>query len=154
MKVKKLAGGILVLEGNVLKGAEEAFQEGRYVEAFSLLQAVIDAFMIFVYQMREGEDFRKTDEVHHKLKYRFKMLRDYMNGSGLLSDEEMGKLDSFYDMRNRIVHGIVMYAYQSYERYRIRESEAIKGFDLGRELYKILDAKTTSVGLEMIKPKT
>lgn len=54
MKVKQWVDGNLILDGDLLQGAEEAFQESRYIEAFSILQASIDAFMIFIYQMLEG----------------------------------------------------------------------------------------------------
>ena len=39
MKVKEWVDGALVLEGDILDGAEEAFRDARYVEAFALLHA-------------------------------------------------------------------------------------------------------------------
>ncbi len=41
MKVKEL-NGVLVLDGDVLIGGEEAFTDTRYIEAFTLLHALID----------------------------------------------------------------------------------------------------------------
>jgi hypothetical protein len=51
MRSKKSVDGYLVLDGDVVEGAEEAFRETRYVEAFALLHALIDWWMIDLIQM-------------------------------------------------------------------------------------------------------
>jgi len=141
---------MLVLDGDVLEGAEEAFQELRYVEAFSLLQASIDAFMTFVYEHREGTN-RGEDKDSPPEKHNFWTLRNYLHDNDLLSEKEDSKLTNFYELRNRMIHKLVMYAFQSYPRYSISKSEAIKGFERGKELYLMLDKKTHTVGNEVTR---
>jgi arginine decarboxylase-like protein len=51
MKVKEWVDGALVLEGDILDGAEEAFRDARYVEAFALLHAYIDWWMTDLIQL-------------------------------------------------------------------------------------------------------
>jgi len=151
VKVKEWVDGKLILDGDLLKGAEEAFREGRYIEAFSILQASLDAFMTFIYQMSEGRYMWQTHGIHHEKKYTFPILRDYMRDHGILIPKEVGELNKFYDMRNKIVHQLVMYAFQPYERYAVIPSEATEGFERGKELYQLLSSKTVEVGSEITR---
>ncbi len=147
MKVKEWVDGYLVLDGDVVQGAEEAFNELRYVEAFSLLQAQIDALMIFIYQMHAEKSVADTERLHFDEKYTYPKLRDYINKNKILDSKQIGDLERFYQFRIRTVHLLIMYGYQPYKRYRISKREAIEVFDLGKEVVKLLDSKTVQIGL-------
>ena len=50
MRVKENDDGTLVLDGKILEGAREAYQEDRIVEAFTLLHAFIEWEMLNLYE--------------------------------------------------------------------------------------------------------
>lgn len=80
-------------------------------------------------------------------------MRDYVRDKMILSEEEVGKLNNLYELRNKIVHELAMYAFQPYPRYRINPTEASKGFESGKQLYQLLDSKTEEVGREITRSK-
>ena len=72
MKVKEIDGA-LVLDGDVLDGTEEAFNDSRYIEAFALLHAYIDWWMTDLVQLNGCiRDSSKTKELLFNTEYRFR----------------------------------------------------------------------------------
>ena len=109
--------------------------------------------MIFIYQMRESTNMRKSEEVFYEKKYTFPILRNYIRDNCILLEPEVGKLDNFCELRKKIVHHLVRHAFQPRSRYRITPSEATKGFERGKELYKLLESETEEVGREITRSK-
>lgn len=141
--------GALTLQGDVLVGAEEAFREMRYIEAFALLHAYIDWWMTDNIQLRVKTPFNR--------KYRFmtsaKLLKNELK---IINEDEYERLRSFDELRNIIIHRLVRYSYQHYpinyknknneviERSRITKPEVINAFEEGKKLANLLKGKTSS----------
>ena len=146
MKVKELANGGLVLEGDVLDGAEEAFRDLRYVEAFTLLHAYIDWWMTDLIQLhRCVRDSLKTHELHFKHEYRFKSSAKILLDKKIIDKKQYGRLLQFNTLRDKIIHRLVMYSYQPYARNKATRTEVIDGFEEGKALAHLLRGKTCSV---------
>jgi hypothetical protein len=152
MRVKKWVDGYLVLEGDAVKGAEEAFKERRYVEAFALLHGIIDWWMIDLIQMKETskgiergpEGLQRLNEIYYTYPYRFKESMKYLRDNGIITQQEYERLREFNELRDLVIHRLVMYSYQPNPRNRIDEATVTKGFKEGRELADLLMSKTGS----------
>lgn len=144
MKVKEDVNGALILDGQALEGAEESFREERLVEAFALIQALIDWRMLNLYQMNEMRKGASTQEIHlvdwGKVKT-FKGLASYLEKSAVISLKEYERLCEFYGLRNRIVHRLIIYGYQPYAHNRVVREEATRGFGEGKSLAELLRKK-------------
>jgi hypothetical protein len=143
MKVIEV-NGALELEGDALEGAEEAFKNKRYVEAFTLLHAYIDWWMMDNIQLRNDFEF----------KLRFMSSANYLRTYKIINDGQYERLRKFNELRDMIIHRIVRYSYQHYqikykikdkeiiERSKVRISEVDEGFKEGKDLAQLLKGKT------------
>ncbi len=141
MKVKEGVNGALLLDGEVLEGAEEAFKEERYVEAFALIQALIDWRMLNLYQINEmnkGVPPLETHQVDWAEFYTHKRLVRELEKREVISPKESERFREFYDLRNMIVHRLVIYRYQPYAHNRVKREDAIRGFREGKVLVELL----------------
>lgn len=150
MKVIRDHFGYLVLDGDALKGAEEAFSERRYIEAFALLHALVDWWMIDLYQLNEdpsssigiGQALKGKVSMLEREDYRFKKSMKYLLDKGIVKPKEYERLQAFNKLRDRIIHRLVMYSYQRLEKNRIDEADAKAGFKEGKDLVILLRSKT------------
>jgi len=150
MKVKELVDGTLILEGNILEGAEEAFRDTRYIEAFTLLHAYIDWWMTDLIQLRrliyngaKTSEVDELDELHFKNEYRFRKSGKCLLDSEIIDAKQYGSLIHFNKLRDKIIHRLVMYSVQPYERNKVTKPEIIQGFEEGKALAHLLEEKTT-----------
>ena len=149
MKVKKWVNGALILDGDIKDGAKEAFREMRYVEAFALVQALIDWWMANMCQRHlswvKGKD---SHEVYFTTKYVFPYLRKYLLENEIITQKESGELVEFYELRNRIIHRLLIHSYQPNDRRnQVTPTEARLGFRKGMDLVHLLERRTTSAKL-------
>ena len=149
MNTKTLEDGTLCLDGDILKGAEEAFNESRYVEAFALLHAFIDWCMTDLIQL-DGciRDSSKTEELLFNSKYRFRNSLNILKSKKIIDENECQRLLKFYDLRNLIIHRLVTRSYGNRptgETNRVTIDEVKKGFEEGIDLACLLKGKTASV---------
>jgi len=145
MKVKE-SNGSLELQGDVLEGAEEAFKEGRYVEAFALLHACIDWWMADLIQLSECiRDSSKTDFFLNENEYRFVSSAKCLFCKSIINKEQFDKLIEFNRLRNKIIHRLVMQAYQRRPKNTVTISESARGFEKGKTLCLLLKGKTSLV---------
>ena len=158
MKVKEWVDGTLILDGDMDKGAEEAFNEGRLIEAFTLLQAQIDWWLAAVHQMvalktgmvRKDEQLKNWDlgEMIGNFPFRFEDSAKFLRHAKVFSDKEYTSLKEFYEFRNLIIHRLVVRNYQPVtgkqmkNRNDVTLDEAKKEFDRGRGLAGLLKRKT------------
>jgi hypothetical protein len=158
MKVKEWVDRTLILDGDIDKGVEEAFNEDRYLEAFTLLQAQIDWWLASIHQMvalRTGMVSRTKElenwnlgEMISTYPFRFKDSAKFLRDNGVLTDSEYGVLFGFYNFRNRMIHRLIVRSYQpvsgadSANRNDITRAEAKEQFEKGRGLVKLLTRKT------------
>ena len=141
MKVKEGVDSALLLDGDVLEGAEEAFREERYVEAFALIQALIDWRMLNLCQideMNKGVPAMETHQVYWAKFYTHKKLVSELRKREIFSLKECERLTKFYDLRNMIVHRLAIYRYQPYAHNRVGRDKAIRGFKEGKVLVELL----------------
>jgi hypothetical protein len=144
MKVIEV-NGVLELEGDALEGAEEAFRNRRYVEAFALLHAYIDWWMTANIQLRNNFEFKP----------RFMPSANYLRTHKIINDEQYERLRKFNELRDMIIHRIVRYSYQHMqitykiknkevtERSKVRIFEVDEGFKEGKDLAQLLKEKTS-----------
>ena len=169
MKTITLEDGTLCLDGDILKGAEEAFKETRYVEAFALLHAYIDWCMTNLIQL-DGciVDSSKTGELLFNTKYRFKNSLNTLKKEKIINENERQQLIKFDDLRNLIIHRLVTRSYGNrpkiysklepnietselkiteieVETNRVTIDEVKKGFEEGINLAQLLRGKSASV---------
>lgn len=158
MRVKEWVDGALVLEGDILEGAEEAFRDTRYVEAFTLLCADIDWWMTALIQLH---DVAKTFTIEQGQKlfsdseYRFKDSVCLLKKYKIIDGKEYGRLLNFGKLRDRIIHRLVIYSYHTHLENKVTKTEAFDGFKEGKALDLLLKGKTGSVASnpEVIKGK-
>ena len=153
MRVKEWVDGALTLDGKILEGAEAAFKEERYVEAFALIQALIDWWMTNLCQRHQEwammrEDVRKYvkeggEEIYFKRKYRFPYNRRYLLDNGIINQQESNRLTDFYESRNKIIHRLLIHSFQTNDpRTRVTKIEAVDGFKKGTSLVRLLETRT------------
>jgi hypothetical protein len=155
MNTKELEDGTLCLDGDILDGAEEAYNNTRYVEAFALLHAHIDWWMTDLIQL-DGcvRDSSKTTELLFNTKYRFGNSLNCLKRKEIIDDKEYRRLQEFNRFRNLIIHRLVTRSYgnrPSVETNRVTINEVEKGFKDGMELARLLMGKTGLVILERRK---
>ena len=144
MKVKEYPDGTILVDGNVLEGANEAYQEGRIIEAFALLHAFIDWEMVNLYEqhhLRKGGTLIELKDNMLK-KYRFGWLRSELLRNKLTDNKENQKLNKWYELRNRIIHRLVAYSYYNYPWNRVTKKEVEQGFYEGKEIAELLRVRT------------
>jgi hypothetical protein len=145
MKVKEWVDGGLILDGDVMEGADEAFRDGRYIEAFALLHCLIDWWMADLYQLyRITKGLGDIDWLNmvEKHEYRFKSTLKFLSGSGVISRQEHKRLYDFNELRNRVVHRLIVHSYQPGLRNKVTRAEAIHGFEEGKALVTLLRERT------------
>lgn len=148
VKVKEFADGALVLDGDIEKGAEEAFAEERYVEAYALLHGLIDWWMTDLYQFhvvtRQHPTLENAWDIIENKKWSFMDTLSYLSQNGIISDEERRRLMEFNFIRNKIVHRIIRRHYQTRAdpKTKVTRQEAIDGFREGMALVSLLRERT------------
>jgi hypothetical protein len=156
MKVKEWVDGGLVLDGDILEGAEEAFKETRYVEAFALLHAYIDWWMTDLIQLSGSiRDSSKTYALLFECEYRFRSSAKILLTKRIVDGKEYGRLLKFNELRDKIIHRLVIYSYQHHARNKVTGNEIVERFEEGKALALLLRGRTSSVILnpEVIKGK-
>jgi hypothetical protein len=149
MRVKELEDGTLCLDGDILDGAEEAFNDSRYVEAFALLHAYIDWLMTDLIQL-DGcvRDSSKTHDLLFNSKYRFGNSLSCLKCKKIIDEKEFSRLQKFNRLRNLIIHRLVTRSYgnrPNLETNNVKINEVKTGFKEGIELARLLKGKTSSV---------
>jgi len=146
LKIKEYPDGTILMDGDVLEGANEAYQEGRIVEAFALLHAFIDWEMANLYEQHHlhkgGTLIELIDEKIMQKKYRFRDLQRELRKNKLTDEKEDQRLDKWYDLRNRIIHRLVAYSYHNYRWNRVTRREVEQGFHEGEEIAELLRVRT------------
>ena len=152
MKVEEMVDGALTLKGDVLEGAEKAFKDTRYVEAFALLHAYIDWWMTDNIQLRTKLPFND--------KYRFMTSARRLRDSKVIDQNDFERLQKFNDLRDLIIHRLVRYNYQHHpisyckdkdktkviiEQGKVTKAEVNEGFKEGKALANMLRGKTSVV---------
>lgn len=155
MKVKEWADGGLVLDGDIEKGIDESFSDGRYVEAFALLHSYIDWLLADLHQLSSSMKNPRGILVLQKLidehKYRYIDTLELLLKSGVVNDEEYKRLADFNEIRNRIIHRVIIHGYQPRLRNKVTRFEAEQGFREGKALYVLLQGKTWQWTASLLK---
>lgn len=148
MRVKDWADGTIVLNGTPLEGAEQAFAESRYVEAFALLYADIDwwmASLIQSHELAEALTVEESQKLFSDSTYRFKDSAYRLEKSKIIDGKQYGRLLKFSELRDKIIHRLVIYSYHAHEENKITKTEAVAGFEEGKALDIMLRNKTRKV---------
>lgn len=138
MKAVEDEDGRLALDGDVLQGAKDAFEQDRFVEAFDLVQAWIDYLManlVTRYQttVKEVNPF----DIHFE-EFRTKKMANDLVELGLIDPNLRSRIYSFYYLRNRVTHKMIFYTYRRYPSYSTTREEVEQGFKEGQDISETL----------------
>jgi len=148
MSVEEKPDGRLVIKGDIIKYAKELFDEKEYFGAFARIHALIEFWMQQLYERhyvkKHGD--RSFFEKYEGLKetYRYGRLVDCLKKEKIIDAEEANRIKSFGKLRDRIIHRLVKYAYQTQPEYMVNKDEVIQGFNEGVALEKLLSEKVRS----------
>lgn len=133
----------LILEGDIDKGIQDAFDEKRYVEAFALLHGRLDLPMHIVYQNYEVSKGRKGLDlgtlINENPSWKISLNRLFKNQ--IINEEERQRLIDFNNLRNRVIHRLIVCSCQPSRPDKLTKMEIELGFEEGKKLAKFLDQK-------------
>jgi hypothetical protein len=149
LRVKQLIDGGLVLDGDLEEATEEAFIEGRFVEAFALLHSYIEWLMVDLYRLHQaiglGENVHELEApVNENPSWQDSLNRLFEND--IITKEEYKRLRKFNELRNKIVRRLILPAYQM-RKEKVTRSEAFDIFMDAKELIFMLKARSKSLTL-------
>lgn len=126
------------------KYAKMLFKRMEYFGAFTVLHALIEFWMQNLYELNTFKKIGplKAYEEHiAKARYRYRtLIRDLLR-SKLISEGEAKRIEDFGLLRDRIVHRLVKYSYQTYPWHFIGKEEVVQGFERGLTLVDLLSAR-------------
>ncbi len=132
-----------------LEYAKKLFQNREYFGAFTVIHTLIEFWMQNLVELdylkrhdpiKQLEFLKKTEEERG---YRYSKLRNTLVKQGFITSEEAKRIENFGRLRDRIVHRLVKYTFQTYKWYIVRKDEVIQGFEEGLALVHLLSAKST-----------
>ncbi len=142
-----MTNGGLVLDGDLEEATEEAFIEGRFVEAFALLHSYIEWLMVDLYRLHQaiglGENVHELEApVNENPSWQDSLNRLFENDA--ITKEEYKHLRKFNELRNKIVRRLILPAYQM-RKEKVTRSEAFDVFMNAKELIFMLKARSKSL---------
>ncbi len=166
MKVKesRQKDGCLILDGRVLNGAQEAFKEKRYIEAYALLHAHIE----FEMKLLCDEKYYQMNRVKASTSHIGKAIRDplgpifhkkpkFLFCNDVIDSDIFSKLTEFNEARNKVIHRLVFrtelpYIYDKaplkdevLPKICITEKELHAQFDSGLKVAQLLHERMRSL---------
>jgi hypothetical protein len=164
MHVKQSTDGILSLEGDIEEATEEAFIEGRLVEAFALLHAYVDWLMAELYRLYRTIGLRENIRELESLRRENYLLswQDSLNRlleNKIITREEYNSLRRFNELRNKIIRSLILSSSSSSSacqeiavgRETITREEAFEGFLNAKEMVFLLKGRNKSLTLKSQK---
>jgi hypothetical protein len=150
LSVEEWPDGQLVVKGdmdNYVEYARKLLEQGEYFGAFARIHVLVEIWMQNLYE----QNFRRSHALSemHKLVsdtgpknlYRFARLVDHLVKEKLICPEEADRLRSFSNLRDRILHRMLKYSFQAYPWHIVKKDEALKGFEEGVVLAKLVRDK-------------
>jgi hypothetical protein len=155
MMVEKDSEGGLALVGNIAEATQEAFDSGRYVEAFALLHAEIDWLMVKTYQffrMSKGtaDDDQTWDDMVDDKMYRFKDTAEFLRDVGIIDDDVLGRLVAFDRIRNKIIHHLVSRSDRPRKGNKVTLGEVQSEFEEGKKMRELLRKISNDKGIDSV----
>lgn len=139
--------GGLILEGDIDSGIQEAFDEKRYVEAFALLHRRLDLLSHIIYQNYEvskrvqGVDLGGL--INENISWKISLNR--LSKNQIINEKERQRLPDFNNLRNRVIHRLIVRSYHPGQPDKLVQKEVEDGFEEGKRLVKLLNGKTAEV---------
>jgi hypothetical protein len=150
LSVEEGPDGQLVVGGDMdayIEYARKLFVEKEYFGAFARIHVLIEIWMQDLYELHYAKahspfDMYKlvSDQGPNNL-YRFVRLVDLLAKERLISPEEANRLKSFSNLRDRILHRMLKYSFQTYPWHVVKKDEVLGGFEEGISLAKSLRDK-------------
>jgi hypothetical protein len=150
LSVEEWSKGQLVVTGDMDKYIEysrKLLEQGEYFGAFARIHVLIEIWMQNLYEL----NFQKSHNPFEMYKlasergpndlYRFFRLVNVLGEEKLVSSEEVDRLKSFNHLRNRILHRMLKYSFQTYPWHVVKKDEALRGFEEGIALAKLVREK-------------
>lgn len=142
MSVEEWPDGHLVVKGNIVEYAKKLFEENEYFGAFARIHALVEFWMQALYEQKLLEKLGPIQLYERLTKlYRYGALVHDLEKDGLLAAEEANKVKQFGSLRDRIMHRLVKYSYQTYPWHVVKKEEVVRGFEQGLALVELLSAK-------------
>jgi len=130
------------LKGDIVEYARKLFEQREYFGAFARIHALIEFWMQDLYELDYLEKCGPI-HLHERLTklYRYGTLVRDLEKSGLLTTEQATKVREFGWLRDRIMHRLVKYSYQTYPWHAVKKDEVVRGFEQGLALVELLSGK-------------
>jgi hypothetical protein len=148
LRVKKLSDGALVLEGDLDEETDEAFVEGRIIEAFELIHAYIHWLMKDLFKIYRsidlGENVRELEAtIRENPSWQDSLNRLFENE--IITKEEFSRLRDINELKNKIVRWLILPpAYQS-RKEKVTRDEAFEGYMEAKEMIFLLKGRSKSM---------
>ena len=92
---------------------------------------------------------KKTIHLLMDQQFRFKPTLKHLLQKGVLTNKEYERLLKFNDLRDLMIHRLLMYGYRRTEMNRVEARDAANGFKDGVELVLLLKNKTVKLAREL-----
>lgn len=145
MSVEERWDGVLVLKGDIVEYARKLIAKKEYFGAFARIHALLEFTMQNRYEM---DRWILRGHIPHEIQfriqhgkpkiYRYRELKNKLLKEKIISQEEANRIGNFGDIRDRIMHRLVKYSYQSRPENMVKKDEALKLFEQGVELVNAL----------------
>ncbi len=160
LSVEEWPDGQLVVKGDMDKYVEysrKLLEQGEYFGAFARIHVLIEIWMQNLYELNFSKS-HDSFEMHKLVSdkgpnylYRFVKLVNLLVEEKLVSPEEADRLKSFSNLRNRILHRMLKYSFQTYPWHIVKKDEALRGFEEGVALVKLVREKCGGIWMMTIK---
>jgi hypothetical protein len=157
MQVKKSIDGCLALEGDIDEATEEAFVEGRLVEAFALLHGYVDWLMADLYRLHRtiglGENIRELEVMRRENNLSWQESLNRLLESEIITKDEYSSLRKFNEQRNKIIRGLILSSSSNHQNAirrggdtaMITREDAFEGFMTAKEMIFLLKGRNRSL---------
>lgn len=152
--------GQLVINGDPILYAKELHSQMDYFGAFAVIHSMIEFWMQRLYQsyVRYSRGFAESIKLLKAMKeahpdWRYQNLVPLLEGESLIGKKEAKEIREFNELRNRILHRLAKYSYDTGYKNFVTKSEADRSIDVGLSLTELLMTKASD-WLEKSRPST
>ncbi len=123
--------------------AERYYKKGQMIEAFALLYAVLEQYLIQIFRIKLQLDLKLKpwDEINLKHEWGYAQLIRVLNENNVLADNEYQKFNLFQDGRHKAVHQLPL----PHLHKKISKINLDNSFNAGMKAYEISHSKLQSM---------
>lgn len=161
LSIEELHDGTLVFKNPdgfleyIVEYSRRLIGENEFFGAFGRVHSLIEFMMQNRYEMdarlRKGlipEEQEIEMTTGEPKIYRWRELIEKLREAELINHDEAKRIKNFGCMRDRIMHRLMKYSFQSRQHYRVVKEDAVKLFEEGVQLADLFRVSKRSLGTE------